>query len=139
VLEIYKMLSDGDVSDISDEGNESFDDNCFPIEELDNLLDELDVSDLNLLDPGIEPTVMVEPDFNPTDKRVIRWVQKPSKPPIINLENIDNEYVNAIKTPIQYFSEYFRDVIFTKISFNINLYATQKNLGSMSNPPTNMR
>jgi hypothetical protein len=72
VLEIYKMLSDGDVSDISDEGNESFDDNCFPIEELDNLLDEFDVSGLNLLDPGIEPTVMVESDFSPTDKRDFR-------------------------------------------------------------------
>lgn len=124
--DILALLGDGDVSDIGSEVDELEDDNCFPIDEFDQLLNDFDDLSSDIL-PDIEE---VEPDFINTNKRDIHWVQKPFEPPTINLEDIESEYIDTLKTPIQYFSEYFGDDIFVKIAFNTNLYATQKNLGS---------
>lgn len=71
--DILALLGDGDVSDISDEGNESFDDNFFPIEELDNLLDEFDVADLDLLDPGSEPDLVSDGRFRSVNRFLNRF------------------------------------------------------------------
>lgn len=124
--DIMALLGDGDVSDIGSEIDELEDDNCFPIDEFDQLLNDFD--DLSSdIGPDIEE---VEPDFINTNKRDIHWVQKPFEPPTINLEDIESEYIDTLKIPIQYFSDYFEDDIFVKIAFNTNLYATKKNLGS---------
>lgn len=77
------------------------DNSCFPIDELDNLLEEFDaITDVN---PETEHIVEIEPDFIHTNKHDICWVQKPFKPPNINLDDIDSEYIDTLKTPIQFF------------------------------------
>lgn len=70
----------------------------------------------------------IEPEFKSTNKRDIRWIQKSFQPPIINLEDLDSEYINTIKTPIKYFLAYFGEKSFEDMAFFTNLYATRSNL-----------
>ncbi|CAI6372198.1 unnamed protein product [Macrosiphum euphorbiae] len=65
------------MSDIGSEVDELEDDNCFPIDEFDQLLNDFDDLSSDIL-PDIEE---VEPDFINTNKRDIHWVQKPFEPP----------------------------------------------------------
>lgn len=155
--DILALLGDGDVSDIGSEVDDTEEDECFPIDELDKLIDDFESTDLNDLQsetqPGfndllseIEPSFSnsnpapektlenIESEFISTNKRDIRWVQKAFQPPIINLENIDSEYIDSIKTPIEYFLEYFGEKSFEEMAFFTNLYATRSNLCSKFKP-----
>lgn len=60
-----------------------------------------------------------------TNKNVIKWVRMPFSPPILKLNSLDDTVPSRIKSPLQYFLDYFNENDFDQISYFTNLYAIQ--------------
>lgn len=136
----HKILSSQNIMDLLD-GDESeldfsYDEDEFPNDELDQLLQEfnsnytldteIDNSNINninnvLTDNNILPMI--------TSKKNIKWIQQPFNTPNIELDDLDiTDPVIVLRNPIDYFMHYFNDDFFETLAFNTNLYAIQKNL-----------
>ncbi|XP_022174122.1 piggyBac transposable element-derived protein 3-like [Myzus persicae] len=120
---------DGDESEL----DFSYDEDEFPNDELDQLLQEfnsnytldteIDNSNINnvLTDNNILPMI--------TSKKNIKWIQQPFNTPNIELDDLDiTDPVIVLRNPIDYFMHYCNDYFFETLAFNTNLYAIQKNL-----------
>lgn len=120
--EILELLGDGDVSEVGSLSDSE--DTEFPSEELDVLLNQFDYN--NVEDEALDIPEL----FSVTNKRDIRYIQKPFKPPVLRLDDLDfsAHNITVMKDPIEYFYEYFDDETFKTIAFNTNLYAVQSGL-----------
>ncbi|XP_026805825.1 piggyBac transposable element-derived protein 1-like [Rhopalosiphum maidis] len=133
--DILALLGDGNVSDIGelDSGNESED--FFPEAELTELLNEFENNDGNFENEN-EYSV-VGKNFETTKKCDVRWARKPFAQPRLHLENLDQPvYPILLRSPLEYFSEYFNNDIFEKMAFFTNLYAVSKQISRFK--PTNI-
>jgi len=133
--DILALLGDGNVSDIGelDSGDESED--FFPEAELTELLNEFENNDGNFENEN-EYNV-VGKTFETTKKCDIRWARKPFAQPRLHLENLDQPiYPILLRSPLEYFSEYFNNDIFEKMAFFTNLYAVSKQISRFK--PTNI-
>jgi hypothetical protein len=116
--DILALLGDGNVSDIGelDSGDESED--IFPETELTELLNEFESNDGNFENEN-EYSV-VGKNFETTKKCDVRWARKPFAQPRLHLENLDKPiyYPILLRSPLEYFSEYFNNDIFEKMAFS---------------------
>lgn len=114
--DILSILYD---SEIDNSSGDEIDD--FPHEELDNLLVEFASSDIEEAIEEDDDSIIIQ-----TNKKDIKWVSLPFNPPILKLDSLDDTVPSLIKTPMQYFLEYFDKNYFEQISYFTNLYAIQK-------------
>lgn len=123
--DVLVLLKDGNVSDLG----------SFIEDDIDNddyFYDETEIIRNRMLDEFENPShFLVDQSSHLPPKRKIQWLQKPFNQPILNLNELDEpECIEKLKSPLEYFSEYFGNEMFEKMAFNTNVYATQKNLGS---------
>lgn len=116
--EILSILNAND-SEIDNSSGDEIDD--FPHEEFDNLLVEFASSDIEEVIEEDDDSIIIQ-----TNKKDIKWVSMPFNPPILKLDSLDDTVPSLIKTPLQYFLEYFDENYFEQISYFTNLYAIQK-------------
>ncbi|KAL4125830.1 hypothetical protein QTP88_010070 [Uroleucon formosanum] len=97
----------------------------FPFTEFEHLLDNFDNKNENCL--IVQDKEWVPPPLTITSKRNIRCAQKSFNQPTLKLDDVEqNNITLELKSPLQYFSEYFDDDVFEKMAYHINLYAIQK-------------
>ncbi|KAF0747096.1 piggyBac transposable element-derived protein 3-like [Aphis craccivora] len=119
--EILELLGDGNISEIGSPRIET-EDIDFPFAEFENLLDNFDNVNENCL--IVQDEEWVPPPLTITSKSNIRWVQKPFKQPTLELDDVEqNNIILELKSPLQYFSEYFDDDVFENMAYHTNLYA----------------
>ncbi|KAE9522589.1 hypothetical protein AGLY_017011 [Aphis glycines] len=125
-------LLDGDESEL----DFSYDEDEFPNDELDQLLQEFnsnysfdtEIDNCNVNNINDVSTVNNILPMT-TSKKNIKWIQQPFNTPNIVLDNLDiTDPVIFLRNPIDYFMHYFNDDFFETVAFNTNLYAIQQNL-----------
>lgn len=133
--EILELLGDGNVSEIGSPRSDG-EDIEFPFDEFENLLDEHDNDNLDCL--NVQEEEWVPPPLTLTNKCNIKWAQKPFNQPSITLDDLESSnIITELKSPLQYFSEYFDGTVFEKMSYYTNLYAIQKGLTRFKPTDTN--
>lgn len=133
-------LIEADISDLEVDIFEDSDDEInqqFNVDELNELLADFDEAEHfefpdenedNEVDNVNHPALEAVSKWFTMEKKDIRWVQKPFKPPTINLNDIrESDCPNEIYSPIHYFSKYFGVRDFENMAFFTNLYASQIN------------
>jgi len=66
----------------------------------------------------VEDEEWIPPLLTITSKRNIKWAHKHFNQPTLKLDDVEqNNIILELKSPLQYFSEYFDDDVFEKISY----------------------
>ncbi|CAI6355190.1 unnamed protein product [Macrosiphum euphorbiae] len=132
--EILELLGDGNISEIGSPRSET-EEIDFLFAEFENLLDNFDDENEDCL--IVQDEEWIPPPLTITSKRNIKWAQKPFNQPTIKLDDLEqNNNILELKSPLQYFSEYFDDDVFENMAYHTNLYAVQKGVTRFK--PTDM-
>lgn len=126
--EILDLLEDGNISDIGSIDN---DEEIFPINEFDELMDIFDNDEDNTSNevPENLETSNSLVQYHVTNKKDIKWIQQPFENLKLNLGDIESVIASAsMPAPIDYFNKYFLNDFYEQIAYNTLLYTVQKGI-----------
>ncbi|XP_015371817.1 PREDICTED: piggyBac transposable element-derived protein 3-like [Diuraphis noxia] len=126
--EILDLLEDGNISDIGSIDN---DEEIFPINEFDELMDIFDNDEENTSNEVPENLEISNSlvQYHVTNKKDIKWVQQPFENLKLNLDDIESVIAPAsMPAPIDYFNKYFSNDFYEQIAYNTLLYTVQKGI-----------
>jgi hypothetical protein len=130
---ILELLSDGYNSDIGSIDNE---DEFFPDDEFQDLLNEFENEDVFCDLPNVSDSnnttfneYTLENNFPITNKQNIKWLNEPFQSLTLKLDELENEvHPTSMPSPIDYFNQYFQEDFFDNIAFNTTLYTVQNGI-----------
>lgn len=133
---ILDLIKNGEVSELSELDISDEEELCYISnrgEHFNLLLDQVYCSKFEVKNNNILTHNCILPSV--TQKKQIKWLQQPFRDVDIVLDVLVAPDPVILRSPIEYFMEYFDNDLFETIVSNTNLYAKQKNLTDFE--PTN--